>query len=247
MDGWMEKNERDDKKREKRKMGKKKEEMDGWMGHVEMFVSFLFRPTISSAFVSWSFLRFVLTCFVSYIAISSLFHLFLFLLFFLPFIHSCFFSSFPLFSPFIHFPFLSFASFLLCCIPFTHCFIFYVRSSFPSYHGQVRLPGPFLCYTPPSDAPEPEIHLPALKNGFVCFGSFNNLAKVNDSVLDLWCEILRRVPYSRMVMKCKPFACPRVRDKVAKAFQARVSQWHWDLGLLLFWFFLIVFAVRPFS
>jgi predicted O-linked N-acetylglucosamine transferase (SPINDLY family) len=43
----------------------------------------------------------------------------------------------------------------------------------------VRFDGPFLCYTPLHDAPEPSPS-PALRQGFVTFGSFNNLAKVND-------------------------------------------------------------------
>ncbi len=77
----------------------------------------------------------------------------------------------------------------------------------------VRLPGPFLCYTPPSDAPDVSA-LPAATNGFITFGSFNNLAKVNDRVLQVWCTILKRVPDSRILIKCKPFACPSIRKKV---------------------------------
>ena len=83
----------------------------------------------------------------------------------------------------------------------------------------LRLPGPFLCYTPPPDAP-PVTSTPALKNGFVTFGSFNNLAKVNDRVLAVWCAILHSVPFSRMLMKCKPFASPTVVAKMHAKFAA---------------------------
>ena len=51
---------------------------------------------------------------------------------------------------------------------------------FPNYrHVEelVRLPDSFLCYTPSPEA-GPVCPTPALSNGFVTFGSFNNLAKV---------------------------------------------------------------------
>lgn len=41
----------------------------------------------------------------------------------------------------------------------------------------VRLPECFLCYTPSPEA-GPVSPAPALSNGFITFGSFNNLAKV---------------------------------------------------------------------
>lgn len=44
-----------------------------------------------------------------------------------------------------------------------------------------RLPGCFLCYTPPLDAPA-VADLPALTNGYVTFGSFNALAKITPQV-----------------------------------------------------------------
>lgn len=45
----------------------------------------------------------------------------------------------------------------------------------------VRLPGCFLCYTPAVDAP-PVAPPPALINGYITFGSFNNLAKITPQV-----------------------------------------------------------------
>ncbi len=63
----------------------------------------------------------------------------------------------------------------------------------------VRLPGTFFCYQPTSDAP-PVGPLPALANGFVTFGSFNNFAKVTPQVLSAWAQLLRAVPDSRLVV-----------------------------------------------
>ncbi|XP_043712609.1 probable UDP-N-acetylglucosamine--peptide N-acetylglucosaminyltransferase SPINDLY [Telopea speciosissima] len=76
----------------------------------------------------------------------------------------------------------------------------------------VRLPGCFLCYTPSPEA-GPISPSPALCNGFVTFGSFNNLAKITPKVLQVWARILCAVPNSRLVVKCKPFCCDSVRQR----------------------------------
>ncbi|GMH30131.1 hypothetical protein Nepgr_031974 [Nepenthes gracilis] len=76
----------------------------------------------------------------------------------------------------------------------------------------VRLPACFLCYTPsPEAGPVPPT--PALTNGFVTFGSFNNLAKITPKVLRVWARILCAVPNSRLVVKCKPFCCDSIRHR----------------------------------
>lgn len=74
----------------------------------------------------------------------------------------------------------------------------------------VRLPGCFLCYAPPRQAPD-VAPLPAAANGFVTFGSFNNLAKVTEEVLALWGRVLAAVPGSRLLLKGKPFVCAVAR------------------------------------
>ncbi|XP_052172435.1 probable UDP-N-acetylglucosamine--peptide N-acetylglucosaminyltransferase SPINDLY [Diospyros lotus] len=76
----------------------------------------------------------------------------------------------------------------------------------------VRLPECFLCYTPSPEAGTVS-PTPALSNGFITFGSFNNLAKITPKVLQVWARILCAVPNSRLIVKCKPFCCDSVRQR----------------------------------
>ena len=65
-----------------------------------------------------------------------------------------------------------------------------------------QLPDAYLCFTAPEYIVEVG-DLPAIKNGFVTFGSFNNFAKINDEVISLWAEVLQAVPGSRLVFKAR--------------------------------------------
>ena len=64
----------------------------------------------------------------------------------------------------------------------------------------LRLPDGYVCYSPPPHAPD-VVALPALTNGFVTFGCFNNLAKITPRVIETWAEILRRIPDARLILK----------------------------------------------
>jgi protein O-GlcNAc transferase len=63
-----------------------------------------------------------------------------------------------------------------------------------------RLPDAFLCFQP-TEEPPPVNALPALSNGYVTFGSFNNLSKVSDATMETWAAVLEAVPDSRLVLK----------------------------------------------
>jgi predicted O-linked N-acetylglucosamine transferase (SPINDLY family) len=69
----------------------------------------------------------------------------------------------------------------------------------------LRLPGGFLCFGAPKDAPEPAAP-PCLRTGAVTFGSFNNPAKVSAAAFDVWAQLLIRSPGARLLLKGKPFA-----------------------------------------
>lgn len=80
-----------------------------------------------------------------------------------------------------------------------------------------RLPETRLCFT----APEEQVAvapLPALANGHITFGCFNNLSKFNDQVIALWSRLLLRLPDSRLMLKAKPFDDPVVRDSLLQRF-----------------------------
>ena len=61
----------------------------------------------------------------------------------------------------------------------------------------VRLPHTRFPYEPPAYSPA-VAPLPALREGRVTFGCFNNLSKTNDRVLALWARVLDAVPGSRL-------------------------------------------------
>ncbi|MCW2249510.1 putative O-linked N-acetylglucosamine transferase (SPINDLY family) [Azospirillum fermentarium] len=83
----------------------------------------------------------------------------------------------------------------------------------------VRLDPSFLCYQPPADA-SPVGPLPAQRNGFVTFGSFNNLLKTNPATIALWAALMARVPGSRLILKSRPLADAGVRNRVTARFAA---------------------------
>ncbi len=64
----------------------------------------------------------------------------------------------------------------------------------------IRLPDSYWCYDPLIDDPPPVQPLPALRNGFITFGSLNKFCKINDGVLALWSRILKSVPNSRILL-----------------------------------------------
>ncbi len=67
----------------------------------------------------------------------------------------------------------------------------------------LRLPKGVFCYQPFKDIEEPAIIAPSRKNKDIIFGSFNKLAKVNATTLQLWSEVLKNVPDSRILFKSK--------------------------------------------
>lgn len=88
------------------------------------------------------------------------------------------------------------------------------------YHSEhlIRLPGSFLCYRQPDRDLAPSIDMPPfIESGRITFGSFNNLAKVTPSTLQLWAAVLRSVTGSRLMLKTSTTIETRIWDRVLDA------------------------------
>ncbi len=92
-----------------------------------------------------------------------------------------------------------------------------------------RLPDTQWCWEPPLSAPAVTA-LPALANGYITFGSFNNYSKLTDCTLALWARLLTSLPTARILLVgVAPGYCQeRVRQALGVAgerieFAPRVS------------------------
>jgi len=83
-----------------------------------------------------------------------------------------------------------------------------------------RLPETRLCFTRP-DVDVLVSPLPALTNGYVTFGCFNNLTKMNDAVVALWARILGTVAGSRLFLKARQLNDASVRRSIVGRFAAQ--------------------------
>ena len=75
----------------------------------------------------------------------------------------------------------------------------------------------FSVYLPDPDLPDVTPETPALQNGYITFGSFNALPKLNPSLLRMWGQILSRVDGSKLLVKNKMIDQPSVRKDISEA------------------------------
>lgn len=76
------------------------------------------------------------------------------------------------------------------------------------------------CYAGFPGAPE-VAPLPALANNRITFGCFNNMAKLNLPLFEMWAEILRRVPTAHLKLKARSLIDAPVREEVVTFFTGR--------------------------
>ncbi len=82
----------------------------------------------------------------------------------------------------------------------------------------VRLADGFHAFRPPF--PYPDIRpLPALREGVITFGCYNNLQKVNARVLAVWAAILQVVPNSRLLLKHDNLSIPANQGWIRESFR----------------------------
>jgi predicted O-linked N-acetylglucosamine transferase (SPINDLY family) len=80
-----------------------------------------------------------------------------------------------------------------------------------------RMPDSCICFTATDPATNAETP-PLLNQGFVTFGSFNNLTKMTDSVVATWARILRNVPGSKLLIKASQLNEPILRNRTLHRF-----------------------------
>jgi len=59
---------------------------------------------------------------------------------------------------------------------------------------------------------------PSEINGYITFGSFNHVRKLNPEVIETWSEILKRVPDSRLILKAKDMSDAMIRENIIREF-----------------------------
>jgi len=81
----------------------------------------------------------------------------------------------------------------------------------------LRLPDIRFCYAPPHATPDVAV-APVLKNGYITFGSFNKICKINEEVVHAWSKVLHAVSRSRLLLKWALLDDGEVRDRYIGAF-----------------------------
>lgn len=79
-----------------------------------------------------------------------------------------------------------------------------------------RLPHTRLCLAlPQTSRPTPVSEPPMLNNGYVTFGSFQQVSKMTPAVLAVWARVLGAVPNSRLRLQTKTLGKPSIRAKLS--------------------------------
>lgn len=94
------------------------------------------------------------------------------------------------------------------------------KSDKPCSEKLLRLPHGFLSYKTNTPTAEEQSPAPSIDKGYITFGSFNNLLKVNDRVINAWAKILSELPNAKLLIKDRRFSQPEVADGILAKFSA---------------------------
>jgi len=88
----------------------------------------------------------------------------------------------------------------------------------------IRLNGCAWCYEP--DRGSPDVQPPPFKSkGYMTFGCFNNMAKLNDELFDAWAEILQKIPGSHLRLKARTLTdVPFQKELVERFGRSGISE-----------------------
>ena len=78
-----------------------------------------------------------------------------------------------------------------------------------------RMPHGYICYNAPPYLPDVS-ELPALKNGYLTFGSSNKLAKLTTDTIQLWSELLHALPTSKLICQAPALENEEIAQRFIK-------------------------------
>lgn len=92
-----------------------------------------------------------------------------------------------------------------------------------------RLPNGFHSIRIPADAPA-VVPPPCLKNGYITFGTYNNMNKLGSQSIALWADLLKHVPRSRIIIKHKTLKVLNNREALYSQFAMHgIQAWRVEL------------------
>lgn len=83
----------------------------------------------------------------------------------------------------------------------------------------IRLPDDYIVFSPPKHAP-PCRSLPALENGYVTLGCFNNPTKLNEVTFREWAALMHQLPDSRLFLKGKSYTSESFCERIYTQMEA---------------------------
>ncbi|TAN45966.1 MAG: tetratricopeptide repeat protein [Nitrospirae bacterium] len=81
----------------------------------------------------------------------------------------------------------------------------------------IRMPDSFLCYLPDRESPDVAVS----EHGCMTFGSFNLTSKINAYVVEVWSEILKRTPGSKLLLKARYLDDATLTNRIISLFGSK--------------------------